>query len=71
MPKAQLNLTHDGDAVEFQKLFAAYHDAEHDKTSKAFKDAELALRTKIGAMSLRDLMANERTFAPVVDRRSA
>ena len=66
MPKAPLNLSNDGDAAEFQQLFADFHATEHDKSSQAFKDAELALRTKIGAMSLRDLMSNEWTFAKVV-----
>lgn len=71
MPKAQLNLSSPGDAAEFQQLFADFHATEHDKSSKAFKDAELALRTKIGEMSLRDLMANEARFAPVIERCAA
>lgn len=71
MPKAPLNLSNTGDAAEFQQLFADFHATEHDKSSQAFKDAELVLRTKIGAMSLRDLMANESAFAPVIERCAA
>lgn len=71
MPKAPLNLSNNGDAAEFQKLFADFHATEHDKSSKAFKDAEMALCTKIGSMSLRDLEANERFFALVIERSAA